>query len=113
MDFIFVLQERLLNVNSVPSWLDYQDGFYFSDDLAEMPEDVSSFSRDGEIDDRLIFEYLLDQGYEGVSESFEVRHAFRFFAEAEVFAKKTNYRYPMGYQIIPIQFTKTNSTKNV
>ena len=60
--------------------------------MSSVPQDTSSFFKGGEICNMLVQEYLLDTGWEGISDSWEVEAAFATRDEAEEFAKKTKYR---------------------
>jgi hypothetical protein len=100
---IHLLESRQYHLNQVPSWLELDnDGMYFSSDLSEVPSDVSSFVVCGDISESLVQKYLLDQGFDGISESWKSEQAFSTRLDAELFAKTTEYRYEMGYQISSI-----------
>jgi hypothetical protein len=104
-DPIYLLQRRDYTLTCCPSWLGYDgDSFWIEHQNISSDVDLTqwNFSKNGEIDERLLFQYLCMYANDDATAAVEMwitEHVFLTRKEAESYAKSKGYNYPYGYRI--------------
>jgi hypothetical protein len=68
--------------------------------MADVPDDTSAFANRGDISENALFSWLINSGWDGVTEHWLTEAIFLTGGEAREFGETKAYNYPEGWRVI-------------